>query len=120
MYSVAATLSRCALSPTKNRNRIFFLPPALNQGEGEACLRAAPARARRGRLSINTPMCRHTALHLGCRFHMHYITCHKPLSVVFCCLPAICHFVVIFRIAGEHLNIVGPNMAKKMGVKRLK
>ena len=29
-----------------------FLPPALNQGEGAARLRAAPARARRGRLSI--------------------------------------------------------------------
>ena len=42
-----------------------FLPPALNQGEGAARLRAAPARARRGRLSINTPMCRQTALHLG-------------------------------------------------------
>ena len=46
-----------------------LLPPALNQGEGAARLRAAPARARRGRLSIKTPMCRHTALHLGCRFH---------------------------------------------------
>ena len=33
-----------------------LLPPALNQGEGAARLRAAPARARRGRLSINTPM----------------------------------------------------------------
>ena len=40
-------------------------PPVLNQGKGAARLRAAPARARQGRLSINTPMCRQTAVHLG-------------------------------------------------------
>ena len=34
----------------------FLFAPALNQAEGAARLRAAPARARRGRLSINTPM----------------------------------------------------------------
>ena len=33
-----------------------FLPPALNQGEGAERFRAAPARAWRGWLLVNTPM----------------------------------------------------------------
>jgi len=33
-----------------------LVAPRAQQGEGAARLRAAPARARRGRLSINTPM----------------------------------------------------------------
>ena len=95
-----------------------FLPPALNQGEGAARLRAAPARARRGRLSIKTPMCRQTALHLGCRFHVHYIPRGRPLSVVFFCLPADDQS---YRIAGELMSLVdlqwptlGVNMVYKL------
>ena len=87
-------LRRVGLERAKNAKRggkatSGLLPPALNQGEGAARLRAAPARARRGRLSIKAPMCRQTALHLGCRFHMHDTQSYRPLSEVFCHL-ALC------------------------------
>ena len=62
----------------KNRR---FLPPALNQGEGAARLRAAPARARRGRLSVKTLMCRHTALHWGLGLQVSYALYSMPQAV---------------------------------------
>ena len=70
-FTKHATKPRLRASSTFLGCILLFLPLALNQGEGAARLRVAPARARRGRLSIKTPMCRHTALRLGCRFHMH-------------------------------------------------
>ena len=58
-----------------------LIAPRAQQGEGAARLRAAPARARRGRLSIKkNAHDRHTFIHLGCRLHMHDIQWHMLLN----------------------------------------
>ena len=51
-----------------------FIAPRAQQGEGAARLRATPARARRGRLSMKeTPMTGTPPSTWGCRFHVQYI-----------------------------------------------
>ena len=64
-------------------------PPGFGECVGSCVFFRTGARS--GRLSIKTPMCRYTALHLSCSLHMHYICplrSHRPLSEVFCHLPA--------------------------------
>ena len=66
--SPANGLIRLFKPPTDDvfTNGALFAPRA-QQGEGVARLRAAPARARRGRLSIKEKNAhdRHNAIHLG-------------------------------------------------------
>ena len=58
--------------------------PRAQQGESAARLRAAPARARRGRLSIKkTPMIDTPSIHcLELRFHMRDIQRSRPLNFI--------------------------------------